>query len=92
MTVGPHAHLQVVVWVPVAVIDDDSISSSQVDADATSTCRQQEDDLTAVRGIEGVHTRLAHSARYITCMWTRSFDWVSFTSGSRWAWLQGKDF
>jgi len=34
-------------YVPVAVVQDDDIGSRQIDAEATSTCRQQEDELVA---------------------------------------------
>lgn len=36
------AHLHVLVWVPVTVIDDDCVGRSEVDAQATSARRQQE--------------------------------------------------
>jgi hypothetical protein len=34
-------------YVPVAVVQDDDIGSRQIDAEATGTCRQQEDELVA---------------------------------------------
>ena len=41
--------------VPVAVIDDDSISCSQVDAEAAGFSGQQEDELRRVGGVEPVN-------------------------------------
>jgi hypothetical protein len=32
-------------YVPVAVVQDDDIGSHQINAEATGTCRQQEDEL-----------------------------------------------
>ncbi len=52
------AHLQVLLWVPVAVIDDDRVGRSQVDAQATRARGQQEHPCGGVR-VEGGDGSLA---------------------------------
>ena len=53
-TIGFGAHVQVptvtlhYLGVPVTVVDDDSISSSECDALSTSPCRQQEDEAVCI--------------------------------------------
>lgn len=43
-------YLNVVVGVPVRVIDDDGICRSQIDAEASSSCREEESKLRSTRG------------------------------------------
>jgi hypothetical protein len=50
-------HLDVVVWVPVRVVDDDGVGRVQVDAETSSTRGQQEAELFSaflVEAIDGV--------------------------------------
>lgn len=53
--VRPRHGLEVILGVPVAVKDDHSVSSGQVDAQPTCSGRQQEGKITRAWGIEVLH-------------------------------------
>ena len=57
--VSPSLGLQVIVGVPVAVIDDDSVSCGQVDAQASCFGGQQEDKVVLRAAVELVDAGLA---------------------------------
>ena len=44
---GELDYLKIHLWIPVAVIQNDDICSVQIDAQATCSCRQEEDELLA---------------------------------------------
>ena len=54
-----HHRLQVHLRVPVRVVEDDDVGRRQVDAEAAGARRQHEDELFAVRLVEGLDRRLA---------------------------------
>lgn len=43
--VSASLRLQVVLWVPVAVKDDDGVGRRKIDAETAGTCRQQETEI-----------------------------------------------
>jgi hypothetical protein len=52
------AHMHPIIkYVPIAVVQDDDIGSRQIDAEATTTCCQQEDELVAAGFFIFVDTR-----------------------------------
>lgn len=59
--------LQVIVRVPVAVKDNDCVSSGQVDAQTSGSSAQQEHKLPVWLAVEAVNTLLALQTRHITC-------------------------
>lgn len=58
-------HLQVHLRVPVTVIQDDNVCSIQVDAQATSTGGQQENELLTALLIVGVNLSLSVLSRRV---------------------------
>ena len=62
----PRLRLQVVLWVPVGVVDDDGIGSRQVDAQAACTRTQQEDEAIGLGTREAVNGCLTQVPRDTT--------------------------
>lgn len=51
-TMGSREGLDVIVGVPVRIVNDDSVGCGQIDPQASSTCGQQENELLGSRCIE----------------------------------------
>ena len=55
-------YLQIVLWVPIGIIDDNGVSSSQIDTQASGSRTQQEDESIGLGFREAVDGRLTQVA------------------------------
>lgn len=53
-TMSARERLNVVVWIPIRVVDDDRVGGSQVNAQTTGSGRQQEAELLRARCVESI--------------------------------------
>lgn len=60
MQLASLGHLQVIVGVPVGVVDDDRVRGCEIQTEAAGPCGQQHDEALKLRSVEPFHGRSSH--------------------------------
>ena len=71
------ACLEIHLGIPVRVIEDDNVSSIQIDAEATGTRGEQEDEFVSPRSVVLLNLRLAILATCVSCQAHHNFNAIT---------------